>query len=168
VAQNALVLFVHGAHYTPLSDLSDAGDEMAPRVGIGGGVAFQLSGSAALRASGTVINTRYRGDALGVTDSSVTRTYGILDLQLGWPGTSSFVPYIVIGAGIIRSDFNDPSVETTSYAGGRVGFGANYVSPVGAFFLEVLGTGYRWTGVPFSSTQFDLNIHAGVAIAFKL
>ncbi len=167
-AQTALIVFGHGGYYGPLSDLSDASDDIAPRFGLGGGFGLQLGNSVAIRLSGTFVTTRYRGDALAVSDSSMTRTLGMAELQAGWPGTSTIVPYILLGAGVVRSDFEDPSVETTLYAAGRVGGGINFVSPVGAFFVEAHMTAYRWTGVPFSKTQFDAAIQAGLAVAISL
>jgi len=164
-AQSALVVFGHGAYYAPLADLSDDGDDFASRFAFGLGVAAQIGQSVALRLSGTFVNTRYRGDALAVSDSSVARLYGMGDIQIGFPGTTSFVPYLILGAGVVRSDFRDPTVAATSYPAMRFGGGFNYVSSIGAFFLEVLLTGHRHTGVPFSSTQMDVAIQIGFAIA---
>ena len=164
-AQSALVVFGHGAYYIPLASLSDDGDEFSSRFAYGLGAAVQLGQSVALRLSGTFVNTRYRGDALAVSDSSVARLYGMGDLQLGFPGTASFVPYLILGAGVVRSDFRDPTVETTTYPAVRFGGGFNIVSSMGAFFLEVLMTGHRYTGVPFSSTQLDVGIQLGFAFA---
>ena len=90
-AQKALVIFLHGAHYTPLGNLSDAGDDIASRFGLGGGLGIQLSPGVALRATGTFINTEYRGKTLTIADSSLSRSYVFGELQTGWPGTSSFV-----------------------------------------------------------------------------
>ncbi len=167
-AQSAIVLFLYGSHYTPLSSLSAEGDEIAPRFGYGGGIAFQLTESFALRASGSVINTQYRGDALAVTDSTVGRVYAFGDMQFGWPGTSNLVTYFLLGVGGVRSDFKDQNAETATYFGVRAGGGVNFLSSMGAFFLETHVTGYRWTATPFSSTQIDWAIHLGLAIAFKL
>ncbi len=167
-AQSAIVLFVYGTYYTPFSDLSDEGDGIAPRFGLGGGVAFQLTQSFALRASGTVINTQYRGDALAVSDSAVSRLYAFGDMQIGWPGTTNLVPYMILGVGGVRSDFEDQSAETSTSFGVRAGGGVNYLSSMGAFFLETYLTGYKWTTAPFSSTQLDWAIEFGLAIAIKL
>jgi len=166
-AQSAIVPFVFGAHYTSLSTLSDEGDEIAPRFAWGGGVALQLTESFAVRASGTLVKTQYRGDALAVSDSTVSRIYAFGDMQVGWPGTKSLVPYLFVGIGGVRSDFEDQNVETNTYFAVRAGGGVNYLSGVGAFFLETLVTGYRWTAAPFSSTQFDWSIHFGYAVAIR-
>jgi hypothetical protein len=167
-AQSAIVLFLYGSNYTPLSSLSAEGDEIGPRFGYGGGIAFQLTQSFALRASSTVINTQYRGDALAVTDSTVGRLYAFGDMQIGWPGTSNLVPYFLLGVGAVRTDFKDQNVETATYFGVRAGGGVNYLSSIGAFFLETHITGYRWTAAPFSSTQVDWAINLGLAFAFKV
>ena len=167
-AQSAIVPFILGAHYTPLSALSDEGDEIAPRFAWGAGVAFQLTESFALRASGTFVKTQYRGDALAVTDSTVSRTYAFGDMQIGWPGTKSLVPYMIVGVGAVRSDFEDQNTGTNTYFSVRAGGGVNYLSGMGAFFLETHVTGYRWTAAPFSSTQVDWSISFGYAVAIRV
>jgi len=166
-AQQALVLFGYGVYNAPLKDLSPT-DDIAPRFGYGGGLGVQLSPTVALRGSADIVRTKYRGTSLTLADSGLTRFYLMGDLQVGWPGTSSFVPYIVLGAGMAGTGFDDPSQDSATFPAARIGSGINYVGGLGAFFLEGLLTMYRWNATGFDRTQFDLTIHVGFALAVKI
>ncbi len=166
--QRALVLYGQGAHYTPLSKLAEAGDNIRPQFGFGGGIALQVSAKVALRASGTFVAARYHGAQLALSDSSIGRTYAMGDLQFGWPGTTLFVPYLVIGGGIVHNDFRDAAVSANTSAAGRLGAGINHLTPIGPLFVETLLTIYRWDAEGFDRAQLDLAVHAGLAVALRL
>jgi opacity protein-like surface antigen len=164
----ALVLSVYGGRYSPLVNLTDAGDDLTAAFAFGGGLAFQLSQNAALRVSVTRHRARYRGDAVVVADSSVSRyAYG-LDLQLGWPGTSVLVPYVYLGAGAVTTDFDDPAYTSTTGLAGRFGVGLNRVGGMGAWFVEVGTVLYGFDGLGLKRMQFDLEARLGFALAIGL
>lgn len=164
-AQAGLIVLGHVGRTWPTIDLSDAGDVVTSAFSYGGGVAVQIGGRAALRASLTREAPGYRGSTVAVADSSMVRTYLGGDLQIGWPGTSSFVPYVLVGVGVVRSDPADGSQATVSDLAGRLGIGVNRLVGFGAAFLEVTGTGYQFSGLGVDRFQIDLAARVGLAVA---
>ncbi len=165
---NALVLFAHGGRHSPLVNLTDAGDDFAPAFSYGGGLALQLSDRAAIRFGVTRHRTRYRGEAVSLSDSSSTRYVFAADVQIGWPTTSALVPYIFFGGGALTTQSDDPSVSTDTSIMGRFGLGLNRVGGLGAWFLEFGTMLYRFNGLGFEQFQFDLEGRLGFALAVGL
>ncbi|MGD2135037.1 MAG: hypothetical protein PVF27_02710 [Gemmatimonadales bacterium] len=164
-AQSGLIVFGHAGRAWPAVDLSDAGDRLTSAFTYGAGVALQIGGRIALRGSLTRSAPGYRGTTVALADSGMTRTYLGGDLQVGWPGTTSLVPYVVVGGGVMQSDPADGSQGTVTDVAGRLGLGANRLIGVGAVFLEVTATGYKFTGLGFDRLQIDVTLQAGLALA---
>ncbi|HEX9691591.1 MAG TPA: hypothetical protein VGA22_05790 [Gemmatimonadales bacterium] len=161
----ALVIHAHGSYFAPLSSLSDTTDDLAPSVAYGGGVGVQLGGRVAIRGDLTIVATRYRGPTATVNPDGIGRLYVFGDLQVGWPGTSNLVPYVLVGAGAVRNAPRDPTQPSTWSPAGRGGVGVNYLSGLGAVFVEVHAVASRFASLGFSKLQLDLAVHTGLAFA---
>lgn len=164
--RRALVVFGHAGRYSSLVDLSSGGDDLAPGFAVGVGAAIQLGPRTAIRGAVTRVRSTYRGGALA--DSGLTRMYYGADLQLGWPTVSGFVPYLFLGGAAVATGPDDAAATVATRFGGRAGTGINYVSGFGAVFAEVLGTGYKFSGLGFERFQLDVALHAGLALALRL
>ena len=164
----ALLLSIHGGRHNGLVKLTDDGDDFSAAFSYGGGIGIQLGARSALRATVTRHRARYRGDTFSIADSMTTQySYGV-DLQVGWPATSSLVPYIYFGGGGYRVEFDDPSVATSNSLSGRFGIGMNRVGALGAWFLEIGTVLYEFKGTEFRRMQFDLETKLGFAVAIGL
>ena len=88
------------------------------------------------------------------------------DLLVGWPGTGSLVPYILLGAGVVHT----PAAPGTGIAAatdflGRVGTGLNVLTRLGTWFIEMSLGAYDFSGLGANSFQLDWSGHVGVAVA---
>jgi hypothetical protein len=164
----ALVLSVHGGRHTPLVNLTDTGDDMVSGFSFGGGVALQLNRSVALRGMLTYHRTRYRGTPVALADSGAAQYVAAADVQVGWPGTSAFVPYIYVGGGAVATDWDDPAEDGSTRLAGRFGVGLNRVGGLGAWFLEVGGLIYEFNDIGLKRIQFELEARLGFALALGL
>lgn len=159
---------LHGGRHFPVVDLTDAGDDLAAAFSFGGGLALQLNPNVAIRAQTTYHRTRYRGATVAPPDSGMAQFAIGGDLQIGWPATSAWVPYIFFGAGAVTTDFDDAAQATSTRLAGRFGIGINRVSSLGAWFLEVDGLLYKFEGFGLGRTQFDIETKLGFALALGL
>jgi len=164
----ALVVSLHGGRHFPVVNLTDAGDDLAGAFSFGGGLALQLNPNIAIRAQTTYHRTRYRGTTVAPADSGMAQYVVGGDLQIGWPSTSSWVPYVYFGGGVVATDFDDASQGTSTRLAGRFGVGINRVSRVGAWFFEVDGLLHKYVGFGLSRTQFDVETKLGFALALGL
>jgi len=159
---------VHGGRHFPVVNLTDAGDDLAGAFSFGGGLALQLNPNLAIRAQTTVHRARYRGTTVAPADSGMAQYVIGGDLQIGWPSTSAWVPYVYFGAGVVATDFDEATQGTSARFAGRFGLGINRVSRVGAWFLEVDGLLYKYEGFGLGRTQFDIETKLGFALALGL
>jgi hypothetical protein len=164
----ALVLFVNVGRHAPLANLSDAGDDLSPGFSYGGGLALQFGPSVALRGSLGYHRGRYRGDALAVADSGFARLVWAGDLQVGWPATSSLVPYVYLGGAVVTTDLDDDALTNVTGGGGRLGVGLNRVGGLGAWFFEFGTIIHKFSGNGFDRVQLDLEARVGFALALGL
>ena len=164
----ALVVSIHGGRQFPLVSLTDAGDDLAAGFSFGGGLALQLNPNVALRAVTTYHRTRYRGKTVVPADSAASQYVMAGDVQIGWPATSVFVPYVFFGAGAVLTNFDDPSQDTSTRLSGRFGLGLNRVGGFGAWFAEIDGLLYKFEGFGLRRMQFDIEVRLGFAVALAL
>ena len=164
----ALLVSLYGGRHSPLVNLTDNGDDFSAAFSYGASIGVQLGERTALRGAVTRHRARHRGDMFAIADSMTTHySYG-LDLQTGWPATSSLVPYVYIGGGGYRVEFDDPSVTTSSSLSGRFGIGMNRVGGLGAWFLEIGTVLYEFRTSEFSRMQFDLEAKVGFTLAIGM
>jgi len=164
----ALVLSVHGGRHSPVVNLTDTGDDLTPGFSVGGGLALQINPNLAVRTIGTYHRTRYRGTTQAPPDSGAAQYVLGADLQVGWPGTSAFVPYVYFGGGAVVTSFDDSARGTSTRAAGRFGVGLNRVGGLGAWFIEVGGLLYKFDGFELTKMQFDIEARLGFAFAVGL
>lgn len=166
--EQALVVSIHGGRQSPLVNLNDVGDDLVSGFSFGGGLALQVNPNVAIRTLATYHRTRYRGTTTAPPDSGVAQYVLGADVQVGWPATSPFVPYIYFGGGAVVSAFDDPAQSTSTRPAGRFGVGLNRVGGLGAWSLEVGGLLYSFHGFELSRTQFDIEARLGFAFALGL
>lgn len=164
-AQSALVLFGHAGRTWPTTALADSGDDLSFSFALGAGAALQVNGHVALRASFTRTTPTYSGSTVSLAPATITRTYIGGDLQVGWPGDTPTVPYLLLGGGVVRSDPKDAAQEATSNIAARIGVGVNRLMGYGVFFVEALGMVHQFSGLGFDRLQIDLTVQAGWAVA---
>jgi len=164
-AQSALVLFGHVGRTWPTTGLADSTDDLSSAFALGAGVALQVNRHVALRGSFTRTSPTYTGTTVALAPAVITRTYYGGDVQVGWPGDSPTVPYVLFGGGVVRSAPNDTSQRPVSDIAGRVGVGVNRLMGFGVFFVEASGMVYQFSGLGFERLQVDLTVQAGWAIA---
>jgi len=166
----ALALFGYGGRDLPLSNLDEAGDPLRADWLAGGGLAVQLSTNFAFRGSFAIIENRWEGTGLEVSDSTFKRTFVSFDLQAGAPLASGFVPYFVAGAGWVKIDPRDTGLEHFTKFAGRFGTGVNYVidNSFLALILEFDTWIYHFGKLGYNRIQYDIAIVAGLAIAVPL
>jgi opacity protein-like surface antigen len=166
----ALVLFGYGGRGLPLSNLDEDGDHFRADWMVGGGLAVQLSTNLAVRGSLARIEHGWEGTGLELSDSTFKRTLVSFDVQAGAPLASGFVPYVITGAGWIRVDPQDTSLEQATKFATRFGTGVNYVidNSFLALMLEFDTWIYHLGGLGYDRVQYDIAIVAGLAIAVPL
>ena len=164
----ALLISLHGGRHNSLVNLTDAGDDFSAAFSYGGSIGLQLSERVAVRGMVTRHRARYRGEAFSIADSMTTQySYGV-DLQVGWPATSALVPYIYLGGGGYRVEFDDSAVSASNSLAGRFGIGMNRVGGLGAWFFEVGTSLYEFRSPNFKRVQFELETRLGFALAIGL
>jgi hypothetical protein len=168
-AQSKALLFsIHGGRHNPLVNLTDAGDDFSAAFSYGGSLGLQLSERVAVRGMVTRHRARYRGETFAVADSMTTQySYG-LDLQVGWPATSALVPYVYVGGGGYRVEFDDDAVSSSNSFAGRFGIGLNRVGRLGAWFVEIGTALYEFKSPNFKRVQFELETRLGFALALGI
>jgi len=164
-AQSALVVFGHVGRTWPTTGLADSTDDLSSAFALGAGVALQLNGHVALRGSFTRTTPTYAGTTIALTPAQITRTYFGGDVQVGWPGDSPTVPYLLFGGGVVRSAPKDASQRPVGDIAGRVGVGVNRLMGFGVMFVEAVGMVYQFSGLGFDRLQVDLTVQAGWAVA---
>src|SRR6476660_609265 len=134
----SLILFANGGGNSPLTNLNETGSaDLKTGWTLGGGAGVQVNPYLAVR--GVFDFARDKGSA-GSTAFAGQRFnhyfYGG-DIQLRYPTTSGFAPYILAGAGAVTIDNkDDPTFDKFTKFAGKAGLGVEYVFPsngVGVF-----------------------------------
>jgi len=163
----AFFLYGQGGRDLPLSNLIDAGDKLRAGWMTGAGAGLQLSTNLAFRASFARVENEYEGTELDIVDSTFVRTLVSVDLQAGIPTSIGFVPYFIAGAGWIKVDPDDLSLEQFTKFAGRLGTGINYVfdNSFMVLFAELDTWFYHFDEYGFNRIQYDITVIGGVAVA---
>ena len=163
----ALFIYGQGGRDLPLSNLNDTGDKLRAGWMTGAGAGFQLGTNLAFRASFAKVENEYEGTELDIVDSTFVRTLVSLDLQAGIPTAIGFVPYFIAGAGWIKVDPHDLSLEEFTKFAGRLGTGINYVfdNSFMVLFAELDTWFYHFDEYGFNRIQYDITVIGGIAVA---
>ncbi len=156
-----VVLFANGGGASSVTDLNDAGTaSLKTGWTAGGGVGVQLNPYVAIRGTFDFTQAEGEGTATGAFNGqNLNRYFYGGDVQLRYPTTSGFAPYLLLGAGAVTIDNADDAAfaSFTKFAG-KGGIGVEYRLPRSNFGLYAQGTsyiyGYDRSG--FDKTQVDL------------
>ncbi len=172
-----LVLFANGGGYSPLTDLDKAGTaSLKTDWGLGGGAGVQLNRFVALRAVFDYGQTTGQdGSSAFSTDKLRHYFYGG-DVQLRYPTVSGFAPYVVVGAGAVTLDSDNPSFDKSTKFAGKGGLGVEYQFPQNGLGLFAQGTSYiydfnhgsTFDGTSLNKTQWDLLWTAGLSYRIRV
>jgi opacity protein-like surface antigen len=163
----ALFIYGQGGRDLPLSNLIDTGDKLRAGWMTGAGAGLQLGTNLAFRASLARVENEYEGTELNIVDSTFVRTLVSLDLQAGIPTSIGFVPYFIAGAGWIKVDPDDLSLEEFTKFSGRLGTGIHYVldNSFLVLFAELDTWFYHFDEYGFNRIQYDITVIGGLAVA---
>ena len=168
----SLILFANGGGNSPITNLNESGSaDLKTGWTLGGGAGVQLNQYLAVR--GVFDFARDKGSA-GSTAFAGQRFnhyfYGG-DVQLRYPTTGGFAPYLLAGAGAVTIDNKDDATpnKTTKFAG-KGGLGVEYVFPGNGFGLFAQGASYvyKFDRGGFNKTQFDVLWTGGLSYRFQL
>jgi Outer membrane protein beta-barrel domain len=154
------VFFASGGGSSALTDLNDAGTaSLNTGWSAGGGVGWQLNPYVAVR--GTFDFARAKGDGSGnaFTGQEFNNYYYGGDVQLRYPTSSGFAPYLLLGAGAVTIDNSDNAAfESFTKFAGKGGAGVEYVVPGSNFglFAQAATYVYNYDRNGFDKTQADL------------
>jgi hypothetical protein len=152
----------------PLTNLSEAGDDLRSGRLYTAGLGLQVGPKTALRATASFSSSQYDGVTLNLGDPDFARAHYGLDLMFGAPSDAGLAPYVFFGGGPIFVDPAESGAESLTKPAGRVGAGVNYV-PDNSFvvlFVEACGWVYQFDLFDFNRLQFDTAISGGLAFAF--
>jgi opacity protein-like surface antigen len=168
----SVIVFANGGGNSPLTNLNETGTaDLKTGWTVGGGAGVQVNQYLAVR--GVFDFARDKGSA-GSTAFAGQRFnhyfYGG-DVQLRYPTTSGFAPYLLAGAGAVTIDNkDDPTSNKTTKFAGKGGVGVEYVFPNNGFGLFAQGASYvyKFDRNGFNKTQFDVLWTAGLSYRFPL
>jgi len=163
-AQGGLIVYGQGGGVWPVVPLHEDGDDFRESWSYGAGAALAVSGFVALRASVTRTSTEYRGTRIALTDDHQRRTYLAGDLQIGFPAYSAWVPYVVLGGGLVRTEPADATQSDVTSPMGRLGLGVNRIGGFFIWFAEATVAGYQFEGLGFKRLQVDPQVSIGLAL----
>jgi hypothetical protein len=168
--ERGVVFFARGGGFNGLSSLDDQGIHDLKRVGfnVGGGVGLQFNRYLTLRGDFNFDRNELRTNQV-LTGTKLNRYFYDAALQLQYPTSSGFEPYLFAGGGAVTLD--EVGVTGTETKGaGTFGLGLNYRipgSPVGVFLegkswvFKPSGLGGALAG--FNRTQVDLAWSGGLS-----
>jgi opacity protein-like surface antigen len=161
-----LVAFANGGGNSSLTDLNDAGTaSLKTGWTAGGGLGVQLNHYVAVR--GTFDFAKADGEsATPFTGQSLNHYFYGGDVQLRYPTSNGFAPYLLLGAGAVTID-NPDNVgfdRFTKFAG-KGGLGLEYTLPRSDFGIYVQANSYvyNFDRNGFDKTQADLLWTGGVS-----
>lgn len=156
----SLIIFGQGGGYSPATDLNSAGTADG-KTGwtVGGGVGVGLNRYVAIRAAIDFARSDIEGSGAGeFGGNQLDRLFYGGDVQLSYPTSSGFRPYLLLGAGAvtIMPDDNTGLDNVTKFAG-TGGLGVAYALPSGVE-LYVQGNThiYKIDDFGFDKTQADV------------
>ena len=156
-----LVFFANGGGNSPVTDLNDAGTaRLKTGWTVGGGVGLQVNRYFAVRGTFDYSRAEGQGPAAGpLLGSKLEHYFYGGDVQLRYPTSGGFAPYLVLGAGAVTIDNKDVAgfQKFTKFAG-KGGLGVEYAVPRSQFGIFLQGStwlfGYDRGG--FDKTQADV------------
>jgi hypothetical protein len=162
-----LLFFANGGGNSALTNLNDAGTaSLNTGWTAGGGLGVQLNRFAALRGTFDFARTEGEGSALGTLNGQrLNRYFYGGDLQLRYPTSSGFAPYLLLGAGAVTIDSKDDGAfESFTKFAGKGGLGVEYQlrNNVGLFAQGATYV-YDYDRGGFDKTQWDLLWTAGLS-----
>ncbi|HEX9895410.1 MAG TPA: outer membrane beta-barrel protein [Gemmatimonadales bacterium] len=168
-----LVFFANGGGNSPVTDLNEAGTaSLKTGWTAGAGVGVQVNPYLAIRGSFNFARSEGEGPAAGLlTGQKLNHYFYGGDVQLRYPTSSGFAPYLLLGAGAVTIDNTDLNTfERFTKFAGKGGLGVEYVLPRSNVGLFVQGTtyvyGYDRGG--FDKTQVDLLWTGGLSYRLPL
>jgi Outer membrane protein beta-barrel domain len=166
--QRNVILFANGGGVSPVTDLNDAGTaSLKTGWAAGGGVGVQINPYVAVRGTFDLTQTEGEGSAAGALGSGDLRHYFYGgDVQLRYPTTSGFAPYLLLGAGAVTIDnADDDTFQSFTKFAGKGGLGVEYVFPQNnlGLFAQATSYIYDYDRTGFDKTQADLLWTAGLS-----
>jgi hypothetical protein len=171
--ERGIVFRVLGGGYSHTMNLNSSGPLAHFKQGLAleTGLGVQLNKYFAILGDLTFAQTKGLGEVAFVGDG-VNRYYYGGQLQLRYPLSRDFVPYIFGGGGRVHVDQQGVETEEnfqhfTRYAG-MFGAGLNIAIPKTqvAVLAEGKGLAYKWVAAPFKRNQLDLTYSVGIAYRF--
>jgi opacity protein-like surface antigen len=168
----SLVVFANGGGNSPLTNLNETGSaDLKTGWTLGGGAGVQLNQYLAVRGVFDFARDKGSSGSTAFAGQRFNHYFYGGDLQLRYPTTSGFSPYILAGAGAVTIDNKDDLTpnKTTKFAG-KGGVGVEYVFPNNGFGLFAQGASYvyKFDRDGFNKTQFDVLWTAGLSYRFPL
>jgi opacity protein-like surface antigen len=156
-----LILFANGGGNSPVTDLNEAGTaSLKTGWTAGGGIGVQFNRNVALRGTFDFARSEGEGSAVGALSGQKLDHYFYGgDVQLRYPTSSGFAPYLLLGAGAVTIDNPDVAgYDTFTKFAGKGGLGVEYLFRQSNVGLFVQGTSYvyNYNRDGFDKTQVDL------------
>jgi opacity protein-like surface antigen len=174
--EHSLTFVARGGGFNALTNLNDASAPSDFKTGynIGGAAVVQVNRYVGVRGDFTFARAKFR-DAGSETNDHFNKLFYTGAIQLGYPTTSGFTPYLFAGGGgVTIKEKESPSgvnVDKTKGAGvGGIGF--SYRIPQTNWSLVTEGVGYLYkvnglsgTLAGFDKTQLDVAWTGGLSYA---
>jgi opacity protein-like surface antigen len=168
----SLILFANGGGYSPLTNLNESGSaDLKTGWTLGGGAGVQLNQYLAIRGVFDFAQNKGKETSSAFAGQKFNRYFYGGDLQLRYPTSSGFAPYLLVGAGAVTIDNkDDPAFDKFTKFAGKGGLGVEYVFPSNGFGLFAQGASYiyKFDRGGFDKTQADLLWTAGLSYRFQL
>jgi len=168
-----LIFFANGGGNSPLTDLNDAGTaSLKTGWTAGGGIGLQVNSYLAIRGGFDFSRTEGQGvGAGGLLGQKLDHYFYGGDVQLRYPTSGGFAPYVLVGVGAVTIDNKDQATfERFTKFAGKGGVGLEYVFPSSNVGFFVQGTtylfGYDRGG--FDKTQADVLWTGGLSYRLPL
>ncbi len=163
----SVLLFANGGGSSSVTDLNDAGTaSLGTGWTAGGGIGWQFNPYVAVRGTFDFARAEGDGSANAFNGQQFNRYFYGGDVQLRYPTTSGFAPYLLLGAGAVTVDNADnASFDSFTKFAGKGGLGVEYAMPrsnVG-LFAQATSYVYQFDRNGFDKTQADLLWTAGLS-----
>jgi hypothetical protein len=170
--ERALVVQALGGGYSHAANLNSRGPAAHFKTGfnLGGALGVQLNKYVAIHGDFTFAQTKALG-SVSFVNAKVNRYFVGGHTELRYP-MGSIAPFVFAGAGAVVVDQQGPEAKEGFNHFTRVAsmFGGGLSFDVPNSPLEILAEGkvltYKWTGAPFSRTQWDVSYSLGFAYRF--
>jgi hypothetical protein len=171
---HAVRVFARGGGYNALTNLNEAGTSDFKKVGysLGGGVGIQANRYVTFRGDFNFGRNELRNNAVA-TGIRTNRFFYDAAVQLQYPTSSGFEPYLFAGGGAVTIHQVGTTGQNKTRAAGTFGLGLNYVIPRTNFgiFAEGKSWLYKFDNMSgplagFDKTQFELAWTGGISYRF--